>query len=244
MASSTLGLYPITVDSREKLPSPDARVQELARIGVQAKIDLLPVGDYQWVACDETTTNFVVVERKTIPDFLGSIGDGRISRFIEETGGATGTPNLMRCLLLEGDQFVYANYGHRNWTPEQVDDALVSIQQFGVVVVRSASSLQTAKRLAALYHWTGSEHRSMTAIARPDLTGAYIGGQVRDAVRFLMGMPGWGEKRAVEAIKEFKSAEAVIDAVRGREYKRFKNVRGVSKGLVDQAANFLAEEVA
>ena len=54
-----------------------------------------------------------------------------------------------------------------------------------------------------------------------------------------MGIPGWGEARARAAISELGSVGAVLDAIRTRDHGAFKSVKGVGKGLVDNAANFM-----
>ena len=237
-------LYSITVDDREQKPSPAERVNELLALGVPASVGRLGVGDYQWlVSREDGSTLYVVVERKAISDLLSSATDGRLSRFIDETGGVEPSPELWRILLVEGDQFVFGNYGYKEWTPESVDNVLVSMQSLGVTVIRSSSAKQTARRLAAFWEYSGrDEHTSLLRVVRPEVTGNYLKPGKKQAVRAIMGLPGWGEQRARAALEGLGSVEAVFQAVMARDYKAFKNVDGVGKGLVENGAQFLEEK--
>lgn len=237
-------LFSITVDNREKTPSAEVRVKELAVLNVPATVGHLSVGDYQWlVQAEDSTAHLVVVERKSIQDFLSSAADGRLNRFIEETGGANPPNGMIRALLLEGDQFTFSTHGYKDWTPEQLDNLLVSMQSFGVRVLRSHSVARTAARLKSFWLYSGREdHNSLLKIVPPEVTGNYLSPTKREAIRALMGLPGWGEKVARTALDAVGSVGGVLDAVRTRDYTRFKDVHGIGKGRIDGAANFLEEK--
>lgn len=232
-------LFSITVDDRE--PEKDEFVKQLVSLGAPATVGRLGVGDFQWlVTREDASALYVVVERKAIGDLLSSANDGRLARFIDETGGVEPDPDLFRVLLVEGDQFVFGSYGYKDWTPESVDNLLVSMQALGVSVIRSASLKQTPRRIAELWKYTGrGEHDSVLRVVRPEIVGKYLKPGKKMAVRAIMGLPGWGENRAKAALEHFGSVQAVLAAVAARDYKAFKDVEGVGKGLVDNGADFL-----
>lgn len=235
-------LYPITVDTREKTPPSEVRVRELEACGVPAVLGLLPVGDYHWVVSDGDTQRLVFVERKAIADLLSSAEDGRLTRFIDETGGLDPDPTVLRAVLLEGDQFVFGTYGYKQWTPEQVDNLLVSLQSSGVLLLRSSSVRQTASRLAAFWKYTGREdHRSLLRVLRPSIGDGYMNMNKKAAVRFLMGLPNWGEKTAREVLEAMGSDAAVVKALLEDPTPLLK-VKGVGKLTVKNAQEFLANE--
>lgn len=235
-------LFPITVDDREKDPPSAVRVKELINLGVPANIGHLGVGDYQWIVQREEGPLFVVVERKSISDLLSSAADGRLNRFIDETGGVTPDADLVRAMLIEGNQFVFGSYGYKEWTPEQVDNILVSFQALGVLVIRSPNANATAARLRSYWLYTGrDDHVSLLKVVRPEITGNYLNGGKKQAVRFLMGLPGWGETLSRAAVEALGSAESVIQAVTEGDYKAFADVKGIGKGKVLTAQAFLKE---
>ena len=241
---TTVGaLYPVTVDDREQYPPPEVRVKELEAFGVPSKIGRLDVGDYQWMVDfgGDIGPWFAVVERKSIPDFLSSVRDGRLNHFLDLSGGEHPGGGTMRFLLLEGNQFQFNDHGYSPMEPETLDNALVSLQRLGVVVVRSAHAVATAERLGALRTYTSRlEHTTFLGVVKAPTTGVYLNPMQKERVRAIMSLgPGWGEARARATLAVFPNVGAVFDAVRARDYKAFAQVKGVGKGLVNSAAEFL-----
>lgn len=235
-------LFPVLVDDREQYPSPETRVNELRELGVPAKVDRLAAGDYQWAVQFDSTLGlfFVVVERKSVADFLSSVRDGRINHFLDLSGGGAPHTGTMRFLLLEGNQFQFADFGSNPMSAESLDNALVSLQRLGVVVVRSAGAHATAERIRALRDYTSrADHTTFLRVVRPEPEGIYFNPVEKEKVRALMALPGWGEARARAALAHFPTVGAVLDAVRARDHKAFADVKGIGKGLVLNAADFL-----
>lgn len=240
-------LYPVTVDDREQFPPPEARVAELTELGVPASVGRLAVGDYQWMVDYGPAGGywFVVVERKSIADFLSSVRDGRLNHFLDLSGGEHPFDSTMRFLLLEGNQFQFNDFGHSPMDKDTLDNALVSMQRLGVVVVRSAHAGATAERIARLREYTGrAEHSTFLRVMAPAPAQAYLNPVQKAAVRAIMGLPSWGETRARAALSTLGTVGAVLDALRSRDYKAFAPVKGVGKGLIDAAADFLEANVA
>lgn len=232
-------LSPIIVDRREKTPAPEVTVSRLRALGCSAVVGELPVGDFLWtVTPDAGNPTRVVVERKTLSDLMGSLPPSeRITRFIDETGGAVPTAGVTRAILLEGD---LSPIGHgREWTPESLDNLFVSIQQLGIVILHSAGVSATPGRLVSFWDYTGRDHKTLTQVVRPQPEGIYLNPDKKEAVRVLMALPGLGETKARALIAGFGTAGGAIDAFRRRDYGAFAGVPGVSKGLVNKAADLL-----
>lgn len=240
-------LHPIAVDSREQTPPPEKTVEALKQLGASAYVATLPAGDFRWAVEPEDPEGqwwCVVVERKSIKDLVASVEDGRLARFIDETGGTDPPASQIRALLVEGDVEDGGGHFGRQWTPEMIESVLVDAQMLGVVVVRSPSTLSTPRRLHSLWRWSGKD--SHKALLRPTLPGVsddYLNQDKKQAVRALMVLPGWGEMRARAAVEGGGSVGAVLTAVMEQDYKFFAKIGGIGKGLVDTAAQFLAKGV-
>ena len=224
-------LHPITVDDRE--PAPEQQVEALKALGVPATVGRIANGDgdYRWVVEDDEWLG-VFVERKTISDLVASVKDERLMRFVERTGA-----NQVRALLVEGNQF---KLGATRWTPTQLDNLLASVQLQGVLVIRSRDKKYTAKRVAQFWKWTGKgDHHSLQRPARPQASGSYLDVAERDAVRLLMCLPGFGEKKARAALRECGTIDRVMRRI--GERGGFE-ARGIGDGMVKTAAEFMEKQ--
>lgn len=241
-------LHQITVDSREQTPPPAETADALTRMGAPAEVGTLPAGDFRWVVEPEDPALpwwVVVVERKSIRDLVASVDDGRLARFIDETGGATPPSTQIRALLVEGDvEAGLGGFRGRDWTPEGLENLLLDAQMLGVVCLRSPSTRSTPRRLASFWRWSGKDaHLALLRPVLPGISDDYIDPAKKAAVRALLTLPGWGEGRARAAIQHFKSPGAVLRAIQDRDYKAFVAVPGIGKGLVEGAASFLERPV-
>lgn len=240
-------LHPVTVDSREQLPSPAATVEALGRLGVPAEIGTLPAGDFRWICEPEDGGPWwcVVVERKSIKDLVASVDDGRLARFVDETGGAEPPASQIRGLLVEGDVEAGLDGFHgRSWTPEALESLLVDVQMLGVVIVRSPSSRSTPQRLANFWRWSGKDsHKALLRPTLPGISDDYINPEKKAAVRSLMVLPGWGESRARLVVDAMGSPAVALRAILDRDFKAFTAIRGIGKGLIEGAAQFLEHNV-
>lgn len=240
-------LHPVTVDSREQMPSPQTTVDALAALGVPAVVGTLPAGDFRWICEPEDGGQWwcTVVERKSLKDLVASVDDGRLARFVDETGGADPPPSQIRALLVEGDVEGGLDVFHgRSWSPEALESLLVDVQMLGIVIVRSPSSRSTPKRLANFWRWTGKDsHKALLKPTLPGISDDYINPEKKAAVRSLMVLPGWGESRARAVIAAVGSPANAYRGLLDRHYEMFKDIPGIGKGLVNGAAAFLEKTV-
>lgn len=240
-------LHQIEVDSREQTPPPAETVAALGRLQVPAVVATLPAGDFRWVCEPEDGKQWwvVVVERKSIKDLVASVDDGRLARFIDETGGADPPSTQIRALLIEGDvEAGLIGFHGRDWSAEALLNLLVDAQMLGLIILHSPSIRSTPGRLANFWRWTGKDsHKALLRPVLPGISDDYINPAKKSAVRSLMVLPGWGEGRARSVIEHLQSPGVAYKAILARDYKAFDAVPGIGKGLVDGAATFLESSV-
>jgi Fanconi anemia group M protein len=126
----------IVADQRE-LDSTIARDLS-TREGIETRLETLAVGDY-------VLSDRVVVERKTVEDFLDTLTGGDRSMF-EQVGDAA--RNYSRpVVIVEGGDL----YGERNVHPKAIHGALASLAiDFGASVMQSADEEETADLLEVI----------------------------------------------------------------------------------------------
>jgi len=126
----------IVADQRE-LDSTIARDLS-TREGIETRLETLAVGDY-------VLSDRVVVERKTVSDFMDTLTGGDRSMF-EQVGDAT--RNYARpVVVIEGEDL----YGARNVHRNAIDGALASLAvDFGASVLRTGSESETADLLSVI----------------------------------------------------------------------------------------------
>lgn len=242
-------LSPIRIDDRTiRLHE---HVIELTKEQVPNKVDRLHVGDFEFAAEDEGRYTLYIIEHKDMQDFVASYSDGRLARFVQETGDACTPKGLRRAVLLEGDQFDMPTHG-REWTFPQFDEALGSLQDLGVRVLRCPEG-GLAARLAAW--WRAARHSEESSLLKtqlPQLGPTYkdadgainlYSPDLRAATRALMAVcPMVGEKKAHAILKEYTPGEALAYFTQG-EYNKFKHIPGIGKGLVAAAQELLNRRV-
>jgi len=126
----------IVADQRE-LDSTIARDLS-TREGVQTELETLAVGDY-------VLSDRVVVERKTVSDFLDTLTGGDRSMF-EQVGDAT-RYYARPVVVIEGDDL----YGERNVHHKAIQGALASLAvDFGASILRTTDEDETADLLETI----------------------------------------------------------------------------------------------
>ena len=126
----------IVVDQRE-LDSSIARDLS-TREGIETRLETLEVGDY-------VLSDRVVVERKTVADFLDTLTGGDRSMF-EQVGDAA-RHYARPVVVVEGDDL----YGERNVHPKAIHGALSSLAvDFGASVLRTSDESETTDLLETI----------------------------------------------------------------------------------------------
>ena len=124
------------IDQRE-LDSAIARDLS-TREGIETRLETLAVGDY-------VLSDRVVVERKTVPDFLDTLTGGDRSLF--EQVGDDARNYARPVVVIEGEDL----YGQRNVHPKAIHGALASLAvDFGASVMRTDGEEATADLLEVI----------------------------------------------------------------------------------------------
>lgn len=186
--------YSILVDDRESTGAVLAALRR--RECVRIQVERLPVGDYR---VDDT----LLFERKTLPDLVASIKDGRL--FAQGLRLANAPPPLRGALILEGTSQDLAECRMRR---EAIQGALVTLTLFlGLPLLRSMDPEETA----SLILFSARQGRTFASGALPR-KGKRRRGKQRVQSRVLQGLPGIGPERARRLLERFGTIEAVIAA--------------------------------
>jgi Fanconi anemia group M protein len=184
----------IVADQRE-LDSTIARDLS-TRDGVETRLETLAVGDY-------VLSDRVVIERKTVADFLDTLTGGDRSLF-EQVGDATrhyGRP----VVVIEGEGL----YGERNVHPKAIHGALASLAvDFGTSVMRTADEAETADLLETIAE-REQEERDREVSVHGEKQSRTLAEQQEYVVASIAEV---GPVTARALLAEFGSVEAVMTA--------------------------------
>ncbi|QLH76464.1 DEAD/DEAH box helicase [Halosimplex rubrum] len=185
----------IVVDQREL----DASIaKDLSRQeGVVTRLETLAVGDY-------VLSDRVVVERKTVADFLDTLtGDDERSLFEQLTDAARYYARPV--VVVEGEDL----YGERNVHPNAIHGALASIAvDFGASVLRTADADETRDLLAAVAT-REQEDEDRTVSVHGEKSSKTLAEQQEYVVASVAEV---GPVTAESLLAEFGSVEAVMTA--------------------------------
>ncbi|MFH1390879.1 MAG: DEAD/DEAH box helicase [Candidatus Diapherotrites archaeon] len=183
----------IYVDSREQASSVTVK---LSKMDAVIKVKQLEVGDF--VLSDE-----VVVERKTIEDFLSSLIDGRLFNQLTMMSSNYNAP----LIILEGNHDEL--YTTRNIHENAIKAALASIAlNYRVPILYTRDVEETAKLvfLIAKREQLGSEKEIKLRVGRKGLT-------IPEQQQYIMeGFPLVGPRLAKALLKKFGSIRSIVNA--------------------------------
>ncbi len=209
----------VVVDDRESAGSVLAVLQRQAC--VRLRVERLPVGDYR-------VDDSLLFERKTLPDLVASIKDGRL--FAQGLRLANLPSPLRGAVILEGTARDLAQCRMRR---EAIQGALTTLTLFlGLPLLRSMDPEETAS-LILLAARQGRAFASGTLPRR----GRRPRGKARVQSRILQGLPGVGPERARRLLERFGTVEAVMAA----QASELADVPGVGKGTA-KAIRWAVEE--
>ena len=202
-AANDASLIAVLMDNREPLELMHQAMAEAG--GLAPEIGHLSVGDY-------LIDNTLLVERKTHPDLVQSIINGRLFHQAHRLA-VSGYPVLM---ILEGGQ---ADLQPSNMTWESIQGALVTVTVFFHIPVLHTSS---PKQTVQTFLYAAKQHRSVATDAlarhgrRPKRKAALQS-------HILQGLPGIGPKRARALLERFGSVEEIMKA----STEQLKEIEGI-----------------
>jgi ERCC4-type nuclease len=197
-------------------------IESLLQIeGVDVRVGRLSMGDYQ-------IDNRLMVERKTLKDFVVSIIDGRL--FKQMIRLANSNSNCV--LILEGTVGDTVELG---MTREAMQGALITVSLIlGIPVLRSKDPFETAKLIV----YIGRQIESM-AMGGVHRHGYRPKNKRKRQLFILQGLPGVGSEKAGRLLDRFGSVEAAISA----SSSELQTVDGIGKSIADKIKWAVSEPV-
>lgn len=184
----------------------------------------LPTGDY-------LIGDKIIIERKTLSDFLNSIKNGRI--FQQAYRIAQSGKNGL--IILEGDKsMVDSSSMSRN----AVQGALIHLTVFiGIPVIRSMNIQETATLLIDIFHQCQQNElpRQKQIISRSP--GIRINKKQRQKLFLLQNLPGIGTIKGLALLRSFSTIENIMNA----SQTDLTKVRGIGSKLAKQIFAILHE---
>ena len=187
----------IIVDYREKN---SLVISELVSMGIEVELKNLKVGDY--IAKD------VVIERKTVSDFISSMINRRLINQLEELQQYEN-----RLLIVEGideqdlytDEEILEGLERKGIHPNSIRGFLLSILlNHKVPIIFTKNYKDTSRFISVLLKRKGKE-ASLNA-KKKSLSE-------KERMQFIIeGFPGIGPKTAKKLLKEFKTIKNIINA--------------------------------
>ena len=179
----------IKADYREK---GSALLKELLELGIKIDLEKLPIGDYQ--ISDE-----VVLEFKTIPDFVDSIIDNRLLTQLKDLKSYK-----KPFLLLQGDEDVYSQ---RKINANAIRGMISAISiNFGIPIIRTQNPKDSAEFLKVIAtREQGSDKKYQSHTSKP-ISDKYLQEYI------VSSFPGIGSGLANPLLKEFKTIKKLVNA--------------------------------
>jgi ERCC4-type nuclease len=166
----------------------------LARPDCQVAIRRLPIADYQ-------IADRLLFERKTLPDLVASIADGRL--FHQANRLARG--RLRGVILLEGGAKQIADSG---MSREAIQGALICVSVvLGIPLLRSRDAKESAK----LMIYAAQQLQRVMSGALPR-SGVRPKNKRKVQLHILQGLPGVGPARAQRLLERYGSVEGALAA--------------------------------
>jgi Fanconi anemia group M protein len=221
-AEGAEGTIEVVVDQRE-LDSHIAR--DLSRReGVTTRLETLEVGDY-------VLSDRVVVERKSVEDFLDTLTGGDRSMF--EQVGAAARHYARPVVIVEGEDL----YGRRNVHPNAIRGALASLAvDFGASVLRTDDTDDTADLL-----YTIARREQADADRSVSVHGGKGARTLAEQQEYVVGsIAEVGPVTARSLLAHFGSVEAVMAADR----EALLDVSGVGEVTADRIREVVGSEYA
>ena len=214
------GTVEIVADQRE-LDSNIARDLS-TREGIETRLETLSVGDY-------VLSDRVVVERKSVSDFLDTLTGGDRSLF-EQVGDAT-RHYARPVVILEGDGL----YEERNVHPNAIRGALASLAvDFGASVLRTRDEADTADLLEVI-----ATREQETDDREVSVHGEKASKTLAEQQEYVVAsIADIGPVTARSLLEEFKTVESVMTA---RE-EDLLEAQGVGKVTAERVRNVVGSD--
>lgn len=172
----------------------------------------------------------VGIERKTAPDLLNSIADGRLYSECSAMVGACDV-RLLVCTSpwAVRRNVVYVNGRETRWSAISLQMQLVSLAAAGICYMY-VEQTDLPAFIAALVDWSLKEQHLCPK--RPRLAFE----ELDRRLAFLAGIPGLGPRRAGDILNAFGTVAGALENL-----DRWNEVRGVGRKIIENTRRFLNE---
>lgn len=172
----------------------------------------------------------VGIERKTAPDLLNSIADGRLHSECAAMVKACDV-RLLVCVTpwIVRENIVYVNGRATQWSAISLQMQLVSLAAAGISYIYVEQSDLPAF-IAALSVWSQKERHLCPR--RPKLAFE----ELDRRLAFLAGIPGLGPRRANDILNAFGTIANALENL-----DKWNEVRGIGEKIVENTRRFLNE---
>jgi len=215
--------FNLKIDFREQRSGIVGELEKLTdRLTIE--MSMLSAGDY-WIG------DKIIVERKTLSDFLLSIKTGRI--FQQAYRMAQSGKNGL--IILEGDKSMVNS---SSMSRKAVQGALIHLTVFlGIPIIRSLNIHETATLLIDIFHQCEQNElpRQKKILSRSP--GLRINKKQRQKLFILQNIPGIGTKKALALLRSFRTIENIINASPADLMKS----HGIGSKLADRIDKILHE---
>ena len=173
----------------------------------------------------------IIVERKTLNDFLTSIKTGRIFQQAYRIA-QTGKNGL---IILEGDKTMVDS---SLMSRKAVQGALIHLTVFiGIPVIRSLNIQETATLLIDILNQSKQQELPRQKHIISVSPGIQINKKQRQKLFLLQNLPGIGTKKGLSLLKTFSTIENILNASPADLTK----VRGIGNKLAERIIAILHE---
>jgi len=217
------GKVNLKIDFREQR---SGVVEEIGKLADKISFELvtLPVGDY-------LLEDKIIVERKTLSDFLVSIKNGRI--FQQAYRVAQSGKNGL--IILEGDKSMVDS---SLMSRKAVQGALIHLEVFvGIPVIRSLNIRETVVLMVDIIHQCQQQQLPRLKHIISGNPGIRINKKQRQKLSLVQNLPGIGTKKGLELLKSFSTIEHIMNT----SQVELTKVKGIGKKLAERIYAILHE---
>ena len=223
MCQPNKGKVNLKIDFREQR---SGVVEEIGKRADKISFELvtLPVGDY-------LIEDKIIIERKTLSDFLVSIKNGRI--FQQAYRMAKSGKNGL--IILEGDKSMVDS---SSMSRKAVQGALIHLEVFvGIPVIRSLNVQETAALMVDILHQCQQQQLPRQKHIISGNPGIRINKEQRQKLFIIQNLPGIGTNKGMALLKSFGTIENIMNA----SQVDLTKVKGIGKKLAERIYAVLHE---
>ena len=213
----------ITIDDRERNLVILKSLREAENANV--KIERLKAGDY--------LLNNLIVERKTFPDFVDSIIDGRL---FQQSIRLSYLHNP--CLIiLEG---MFKDVFKTQMSREAILGALITLELiFKIPVLKAISTQESARIMIYAANQIYKHEMETWSYKRPVKKRISKSNKYRDQIQILQGFPLVGPVKAKRLLNEFGSVNSIFNA----SLDQLVKTKGIGKIQAEQIYKIVNDKV-